>query len=64
MGSCARYSKRAKDLLTSYNITPSPKVIELNVRSDGPQVQAILARLTGRNTVPNIILRVPFLNNS
>ncbi|PIL35980.1 hypothetical protein GSI_01640 [Ganoderma sinense ZZ0214-1] len=51
------YSQRAKDLLTSYDITPAPKVIELNVRSDGPQVQAILARLTGRNTVPNIILK-------
>ncbi|KAI1795579.1 thioredoxin-like protein [Ganoderma leucocontextum] len=51
------YSKRAKDLLISYDMTPPPKVIELNVRSDGPQVQAILARLTGRRTVPNIILK-------
>ena len=57
-----RYSKKAKDLLTSYDITPPPKVIELNVRSDGPQVQAILARLTKRNTVPNIILKVLFLH--
>ncbi|RPD78693.1 glutaredoxin [Lentinus tigrinus ALCF2SS1-7] len=51
------YSQRAKTLLASYEIEPAPKIIELNVRSDGPQVQAILARLTGRNTVPNILLK-------
>ena len=61
--SFARYSKRAKELLASYNITPPPKVVELDIRSDGPQVQAILARLTERNTVPNILLKVISLND-
>ena len=53
-----RYSQRAKALLASYEIEPAPKVIELNVRSDGPLIQAILARLTGRKTVPNVLLKV------
>ncbi|KAI0709564.1 thioredoxin-like protein [Cerioporus squamosus] len=51
------YSRSAKTLLASYEIEPAPKIVELNVRSDGPQVQAILARLTGRSTVPNILLK-------
>ncbi|CDO69141.1 hypothetical protein BN946_scf185042.g43 [Trametes cinnabarina] len=51
------YSQRAKTLLESYHLTPPPKVVEVNVRSDGPQVQAILARLTGRRTVPNVLLK-------
>ncbi|TFK92715.1 glutaredoxin [Polyporus arcularius HHB13444] len=51
------YSRSAKTLLASYEIEPAPKIIELNVRSDGPQLQAILARLTGRSTVPNILLK-------
>ncbi|TBU31704.1 thioredoxin-like protein [Dichomitus squalens] len=58
------YSQKAKALLNSYGITPPPKVVELNVRSDGPQVQAILARLTGRRTVPNIILKGSSLGGS
>ncbi|KAI0633253.1 glutaredoxin [Trametes polyzona] len=51
------YSIRAKALLASYNLSPAPKIIEVNMRSDGPQVQSILARLTGRATVPNILLK-------
>ncbi|OBZ70880.1 Glutaredoxin-C1 [Grifola frondosa] len=51
------YSQRAKALLTTYDISPPPKIIEINTRSDGPQIQAILARLTGRTTVPNILLK-------
>ncbi|KAL7281527.1 glutaredoxin [Trametes coccinea BRFM310] len=50
------YSQRAKALLETYHITPAPRIVEVNVRSDGPQIQAILARLTGRRTVPNILL--------
>ncbi|KAI0363360.1 glutaredoxin [Pilatotrama ljubarskyi] len=51
------YSQKAKALLATYDISPPPKIVEVNVRSDGPQVQAILARLTGRSTVPNILLK-------
>lgn len=53
-----RYSIRAKALLAEYNLSPPPKIVEVNTRSDGPQIQAILTRLTGRATVPNIILKV------
>ncbi|OJT15282.1 Glutaredoxin-C2 [Trametes pubescens] len=51
------YSIRAKALLASYTLVPAPKIVEINVRSDGPQIQSILARLTGRSTVPNILLQ-------
>ncbi|KAI0779498.1 thioredoxin-like protein [Fomes fomentarius] len=51
------YSQRAKELLGSYELEPAPKIVELNVRTDGEQVQAILARLTGRRTVPNVLLK-------
>ena len=53
-----RYSQKAKELLAFYDISPAPKIIELNMRSDGPQVQGILKRLTGRSTVPNILVKV------
>ncbi|KAI0775844.1 thioredoxin-like protein [Trametes elegans] len=51
------YSIRAKALLAAYEIKPPPKIIEVNSRSDGPQIQGILSRLTGRSTVPNILLK-------
>ena len=53
-----RYSQKAKELLAFYDISPAPKIVELNMRSDGPQVQGILKRLTGRSTVPNILVKV------
>ena len=54
-----RYSKRAKTLLLeTYHLMPHPTVIELDTRTDGLLIQTILARLTGRSTVPNIILQV------
>ncbi|KAI0798429.1 hypothetical protein BC629DRAFT_1499831 [Irpex lacteus] len=52
------YSKRAKALLNTYGLSPPPTVIELDLRSDGPIIQAILKRLTGRGTVPNVVLQV------
>ena len=52
------YSQKAKTLLEAYEISPAPKIIEVNVRSDGPQIQKILSRVTGRSTVPNILLKV------
>jgi len=50
------YSQAAKRLLGSYMLQPAPVVVELNTRSDGAQIQTILARLTERTTVPNILL--------
>ncbi|KIP06501.1 hypothetical protein PHLGIDRAFT_72581 [Phlebiopsis gigantea 11061_1 CR5-6] len=51
------FSQRAKSLLASQDLKPSPTIVELDQRTDGPILQAILARLTGRRTVPNIILQ-------
>ncbi|KAJ9114080.1 hypothetical protein QFC22_005900 [Naganishia vaughanmartiniae] len=54
------YSKRAKDIFTKYQqANPArirPAVFELDRRSDGPIIQSLLKRLTGRGTVPNIIV--------
>ncbi|KAH7088835.1 thioredoxin-like protein, partial [Paraphoma chrysanthemicola] len=51
------YSKKAKHiLLEKYRITPEPYVVELDVNPLGPKLQALLAHMTGRRTVPNILL--------
>ncbi|KAI0292710.1 thioredoxin-like protein [Multifurca ochricompacta] len=51
------YSKRAKELLARYELVPPPKIIEVDLREDGDFIKAVLTRLTGRNTFPNVILR-------
>ncbi|KAJ3527796.1 hypothetical protein NM688_g8079 [Phlebia brevispora] len=52
------YSKKAKALLLeTYNLMPTPTVVELDKRLDGLFIQTILSRLTGRSTVPNIVLQ-------
>ncbi|KZT10805.1 thioredoxin-like protein [Laetiporus sulphureus 93-53] len=58
------YSQRAKSLLQNYELYPPPVVVELNTRSDGPIIQKILARLTGRRTVPNVLLHGKSLGGS
>ncbi|KLU92928.1 glutaredoxin-C4 [Magnaporthiopsis poae ATCC 64411] len=51
------YSKRAKGLLLEkYAIDPAPYVVELDEHPLGPQMQARLGTLTGRKTVPNIMV--------
>jgi glutaredoxin len=51
------YSKRAKAiLLEKYNIVPAPHVVELDQHAMGPQLQALLAKNTGRHTVPNVLV--------
>lgn len=55
-----RYSRRAKALLESYQLKPAPFVVEIDTRSDGPVIQKLLGRLTGRNTVPNVLVWVCF----
>jgi glutaredoxin len=51
------YSRKAKDiLLTKYKITPPPFVVELDEHELGPQLQAELGSITGRKTVPNILI--------
>ena len=53
-----RYSRRAKALLESYQIRPAPFVVEIDTRTDGPIIQKLLGRITGRSTVPNVLVRV------
>ncbi|KAF2661068.1 glutaredoxin [Lophiostoma macrostomum CBS 122681] len=51
------YSKKAKHiLLETYKITPPPYVVELDEHPFGPQLQATLGEMTGRKTVPNVLL--------
>lgn len=58
------YSTRAKMLLERYDITPRPRIIEVDVRSDAPHIKVILARLTRHATFPNIILHGHSLGGS
>jgi len=51
------YSHRTKDLLERYELVPPPKIIEVDLRDDGDFIKAVLTRLTGRSTFPNVILR-------
>jgi glutaredoxin len=51
------YSKKAKHILLDiYKITPPPYVVELDLHELGPQLQAQLGQMTGRKTVPNILI--------
>ncbi|RDB24795.1 Glutaredoxin [Hypsizygus marmoreus] len=51
------YSRRAKQLLETYNIHPAPKVIEVDLREDSEIIKTILTRLTQHSTFPNIVIR-------
>ncbi|CAJ1959544.1 unnamed protein product [Cylindrotheca closterium] len=46
------YCANAKDDLSSIGIAPI--VVELDMRSDGEDVQAALLRMTGQRTVPSV----------
>ena len=51
------FSKKAKDiLLNKYDITPAPYIVELDLHDIGPALQAELGSVTGRRTVPNILV--------
>lgn len=52
------HSKRAKGiLLDKYSIDPPPFVVELDQHPIGAKLQAYLAELTGRKTVPNVLVQ-------
>ncbi len=42
--------------MDKYGIVPAPFVVELDLHPMGPQLQGILAKNTGRTTVPNILV--------
>ncbi|KAK3901594.1 thioredoxin-like protein [Staphylotrichum tortipilum] len=51
------YSKRAKGiLLDKYVIEPPPFVVELDQHPLGPKIQEKLGDMTGRKTVPNVMV--------
>ncbi|KAK3372560.1 thioredoxin-like protein [Podospora didyma] len=51
------YSRRAKGvLLEKYLIDPTPFVVELDKHPLGPQIQQRLEVMTGRRTVPNVLI--------
>jgi len=58
------YSKRAKKLLATYDLTPPPKIIEVDLRADMSHIKTILTRLTHHSTFPNVILNGRLLGGS
>jgi len=51
------YSKKAKHiLLDKYDIVPAPYVVELDMHNLGSGLQAALHKMTGRRTVPNVLI--------
>ena len=43
-------------LLEGYSITPPPYVVELDQHEIGSALQSALERMTGRRTVPNVLV--------
>lgn len=43
-------------LLEKYRITPEPYVVELDIHAMGTEIQERLHDMTGRKTVPNIMI--------
>ena len=43
-------------LLDLYDISPPPYVVELDEHELGPELQSTLERMTGRRTVPNVLI--------
>jgi glutaredoxin len=51
------YSKKAKRvLLDRYSIVPAPHVVELDIHPQGYYIQQLLGDITGRRTVPNVLV--------
>jgi glutaredoxin len=51
------YSRKAKHILLDlYDMSPAPFVVELNEHEMGSDLQQLLGKLTGRRTVPNVLL--------
>ncbi|KIK46706.1 hypothetical protein CY34DRAFT_42285, partial [Suillus luteus UH-Slu-Lm8-n1] len=59
-----RFSTKAKKLLETYNLSPPPKIIEVDLRDDWDFIKLILTRLTEHSTFPNIILNGQELGGS
>ena len=51
-----RYSRRAKALLASYDLSPPPTIIEVDQRTDSEVTIPLLKRLTGAEQLPVAII--------
>ena len=47
---------KAKVIFGKYKIVPEPYIVELDEHELGPQLQDQLLRMTGRRSVPNILI--------
>ncbi|KAF8481012.1 thioredoxin-like protein [Russula ochroleuca] len=50
------FCTRAKDLFATHLPDVHVKVLELDLRDDGPDIQGYLAQLTNQRSVPNIFI--------
>lgn len=50
------YSLKIKKLLLNYQITPEPQFVELDKHQHGRELQSYLKEVTGRGTVPNVLV--------
>ncbi|RIB28569.1 thioredoxin-like protein [Gigaspora rosea] len=50
------HSKRAKHILSGYNISPHPVFIEIDERSDMEEIQRVLFQFTRREIIPNVFV--------
>lgn len=53
---CPHSLKGKHILLEAHSIMPKPHVVELDLHPDGTALQGLLAKTTGRRTVPNILV--------
>jgi glutaredoxin 3 len=51
-------------LLSTYNLQPPAKIVEVDTREDGMIIKSLLKRFTERATFPNIIIRGDSLGGS
>jgi len=58
------YSKKAKQLLETYDIHPPPRIIEVDLRGDSELIKSLLTRFTSRTTFPNTLLHGKTLGGS
>lgn len=54
---CPHSARAKKILLSKYAITPAPYVVELDHHPLGAKLQDTLAQMTGRRTVPNVLVQ-------
>ncbi|TDL26174.1 thioredoxin-like protein [Rickenella mellea] len=59
-----QFSTKAKKLLKSYDLSPPPKIIEVDLRDDSEHIKTLLTRLSHHSTFPNIFVQGVSLGGS